>query len=99
MPNYPPAAKVDNSNIESSIPGDSNKTRSPKSWRVIKIPKYYNLIFKYYSVYDLLTSIKLRINTKNKPIPIKPNVKVARKLIPIINVLKPEAMLWAIGEE
>ena len=40
---------------------------------------------------SLLPSIKLRINTKNKPSPIKPNVKVARKLIPIISVLKPEA--------
>jgi len=46
-----------------------------------------------------LPSIKDRINTKNKPSPIKPNVKVARKLIPIISVLKPEAILWAIGEE
>jgi len=31
VPNYPPAAKVDNSSIESNIPGESNKTRSPKS--------------------------------------------------------------------
>jgi|TARA_B100001059_G_scaffold102118_1_gene101859 hypothetical protein len=41
---------------------------------------------------------RLRRNTRNRPIPTKEKLKVARKDIPINNVFSAEAMLTAVAE-
>ena len=41
---------------------------------------------------------RLRRNTRNSPRPMNAKLKVARKHIPVINVLSAVAMLWAIDE-
>jgi len=48
---------------------------------------------------QLFFTIKLRINTINRPIPIKAKEKVSKKDNPIINVLILEEIFWTISEE
>ena len=48
---------------------------------------------------QLSFTIKLRINTIKRPIPIKAKEKVSKKDNPIINVLILEEIFWTISEE
>ena len=48
---------------------------------------------------QLFLTKKLRINTINRPIPIKPNEKVSKKDRPIIKVLILEEIFWTISDE
>ena len=48
---------------------------------------------------QLFFTIKLRINTIKRPIPIKAKEKVSKKDNPIIKVLILEEIFWTISEE
>ena len=48
---------------------------------------------------QLFFTIKLRINTIKRPIPINAKEKVSKKDNPIINVLILEEIFWTISEE
>ena len=56
-------------------------------------------VFLIILVIQLFFTIKLRINTIKRPIPIKAKEKVSKKDNPIINVLILEEIFWTISEE
>jgi hypothetical protein len=82
------------SNIDKIIPGDSKRTKRPKSCKDIQ-----KSVFLIILAIQLFFTIKLRINTIKSPIPIKAKEKVSKKDNPIINVLILEEIFWTISEE
>ena len=82
------------SNIDKIIPGDSKRTKRPKSCKDIQ-----KSVFLIILAIQLFFTIKLRINTIKRPIPIKAKEKVSKKDNPIINVLILEEIFWTISEE
>ena len=82
------------SNIDKIIPGESKRTKRPKSCKDIQRKCFLNNIRNQF-----LFRKKLRINTIKSPIPIKANEKVSKKDNPIIKVLMLEEIFWTISEE
>ena len=82
------------SNIDKIIPGDSKRTKRPKSCKDIQ-----KSVFLIILAIQLFFTIKLRINTIKSPIPIKAKEKVSKKDNPIIKVLILEEIFWTISEE
>ena len=82
------------SNIDKIIPGDSKRTKRPKSCKDIQ-----KSVFLIILVIQLFFRKKLRINTIKSPIPIKAKEKVSKKDNPIIKVLILEEIFWTISEE
>ena len=82
------------SNIDKIIPGDSKRTKRPKSCKDIK-RKFFLIILPI----QFFFRKKLRINTIKSPIPIKAKEKVSKKDNPIIKVLILEEIFWTISEE
>ena len=82
------------SNIDKIIPGDSKRTKRPKSCKDIQ-----KSIFLIILVIQLFFRKKLRINTIKSPIPIKAKEKVSKNDNPIIKVLILEEIFWTISEE
>ncbi len=82
------------SNIDKIIPGDSKRTKRPKSCKDIQ-----KSVFLIILAIQLFFTIKLRINTIKSPIPIKAKEKVSKKDNPIINVLILEEIFCTISEE
>ena len=70
------------SNIDKIIPGDSKRTKRPKSCKDIQ-----NSVFLIILAIQFFFRKKLRINTIKSPIPIKAKEKVSKKYNPIIKVL------------
>ena len=82
------------SNIDKIIPGDSKRTKRPKSCKDIQ-----KSVFLIILAIQLFFTIKLRINTIKSPIPIKAKEKVSKNDNPIIKVLILEEIFWTISEE
>ena len=82
------------SNIDKIIPGESKRTKRPKSCKDIQ-----NSVFLIILAIQFFFRKKLRINTIKSPIPIKAKEKVSKKDNPIINVLILEEIFWTISEE
>ena len=82
------------SNIDKIIPGESKRTKRPKSCKDIK-----KSVFLIILTIQLFFRKKLRINTIKSPIPIKAKEKVSKKDNPIIKVLILEEIFWTISEE
>ena len=82
------------SNIDKIIPGDSKRTKRPKSCKDIQ-----KRVFLIILAIQLFFTIKLRINTIKSPIPIKAKEKVSKNDNPIIKVLILEEIFWTISEE
>ena len=82
------------SNIDKIIPGDSKRTKRPKSCKDIK-----KNVFLIILAIQFFFRKKLRINTIKSPIPIKAKEKVIKKDNPIIKVLILEEIFWTISEE
>ena len=55
---------------------------------------FFNIILNNYSFFKN----KVRINTINKPKPINPKEKVAKKESPIIKVFRLDEIFWTISE-
>ena len=82
------------SNIDKIIPGDSKRTKRPKSCKDIKKSVFFIIL-----AIQFFFRKKLRINTIKSPIPIKAKEKVSKKDNPIIKVLILEEIFWTISEE
>ena len=82
------------SNIDKIIPGDSKRTKRPKSCKDIQ-----KSVFLIILAIQFFFRKKLRINTIKSPIPIKAKEKVSKKDNPIIKVLILEEIFWTISEE
>ena len=82
------------SNIDKIIPGESKRTKRPKSCKDIQRKCFLNNIGN-----SIFLQKKLRINTIKSPIPIKAKEKVSKKDNPIIKVLILEEIFWTISEE
>ena len=83
------------SNIDKIIPGDSKRTKRPKSCKDIQSKVFFLIILAIQPFFRK----KLRINTIKSPIPIKAKEKVSKKDSPIIKVLILEEIFWTISEE
>ena len=83
------------SNIDKIIPGDSKRTKRPKSCKDIQRKHFFLIIL----VIQTFFRKKLRINTMKSPIPIKAKEKVSKNDNPIIKVLILEEIFWTISEE
>ena len=81
------------SNIDKIIPGDSKRTKSPKSCKDIT-----ESVFLIILAIQFFFRKKLRINTIKSPIPIKAKEKVSKKDNPIIKVFILEEIFWTISE-
>ena len=82
------------SNIDKIIPGESKRTKRPKSCKDIQ-----NSVFLIILAIQFFFRKKLRINTIKSPIPIKAKEKVSKNDKPIIKVLILEEIFWTISEE
>ena len=82
------------SNIDKIIPGDSKRTKRPKSCKDIQ-----ESVFLIILAIQFFFRKKLRINTIKRPIPINAKEKVSKKDNPIIKVLILEEIFWTISEE
>ena len=82
------------SNIDKIIPGDSKRTKRPKSCKDIN-----KSVFSIILAIQFFFRKKLRINTMKSPIPIKAKEKVSKKDNPIIKVLILEEIFWTISDE
>ena len=82
------------SNIDKIIPGDSKRTKRPKSCKDIN-----KSVFLIILAIQFFFRKKLRINTIKSPIPIKAKEKVSKNDNPIIKVLILEEIFWTISEE
>ena len=82
------------SNIDKIIPGESKRTKRPKSCKDIQ-----ESVFLIILAIQFFFRKKLRINTIKSPIPIKAKEKVSKKDNPIIKVLILEEIFWTISEE
>jgi len=82
------------SNIDKISPGESKRTKRPKSCKDIQRKCFLINICN-----SIILQKKLRINTIKSPVPIKAKEKVSKKDNPIIKVLKLEEIFWTISEE
>ena len=82
------------SNIDKIIPGESRRTKRPRSCKDIK-----ESVFLIILAIQFFLRKKLRINTIKSPIPIKAKEKVSKNDNPIIKVLILEEIFWTISEE
>ena len=80
--------------IDKIIPGDSKRTKRPKSCKDIK-----KIVFLIILSIQYFFRKKLRINTIKSPIPIKAKEKVSKNDNPIIKVLILDEIFWTISEE
>ena len=83
------------SNIDKIIPGESKRTKRPKSCKDIQRKCFFLIILAI----QFFFRKKLRINTIKSPIPIKAKEKVSKNDNPIIKVLILEEIFWTISEE